>query len=360
MCKRFFLLVFFAASFLASNAQYTIQGVVSGQGNTLLEGVSISVINSYYGATSGKDGSFSFQVSDTGRVQVVMTMMGYKPVEKEVIVSTRITTLNVQMKEAITDMKAVVITAGSFEASDKKRATVLKSIDVVTTAGQQADVVAALKTLPGTQQVGEQEGLFVRGGTGAETRVFIDGMMVQNPFFSSVPGIAQRSRFSPLLFKGTVFSSGGYSAQYGQGLSGALILESIDLPARSEVNMIISSPQMSFMGQQLHKDRSGSTGLNVHYSNLAPYFSIVPQKYHYTKAPEAINTEFNLRRKLKSGMLKFYAYANQNQVGFNRPSLDHPLYEEQFHIGNKNVFTNATYSGRLQNNWHLYAGSSFN
>lgn len=348
-----------AAAFSSAQAQYTISGTISGPNDTQLEGVSISVSNTYFGTTSAKDGSYSFQVPDTGRFQVVVTMMGYKSVEKEVIVKEAVTILNVQMKEAITDMKAVVITAGSFEASDKKRATVLKSLDVVTTAGQQADVVAALKTLPGAQQVGEQEGLFVRGGTGMETKVFIDGMMVQNPFFSSVPGIAQRSRFSPLLFKGTVFSSGGYSAQYGQGLSGALILESIDLPARSEVNLIVSSPQLSFLGQKLHKDKAGSTGLNVNYSNLAPYFSIVPQKYHYTKAPEAINTEFNFRRKLKSGMFKLYAYANTNEVGFNRPSLDHTSYEEHFHIANKNVFTNATYSGRLQNSWHLYAGSSF-
>jgi hypothetical protein len=33
-----------------------------------------------------------------------------------------------------------------------------------------------------------------------------------------------------MLFKGTVFSTGGYSALYGQALSSALILESIDLP----------------------------------------------------------------------------------------------------------------------------------
>jgi vitamin B12 transporter len=359
MCKQLFISVFLASAFLMSNAQYTIRGKVITQKNEPLEGASISVKDSYFGATTTRDGSFAFQIPDTGRKLVIVSMMGYHYFEKEVIVDEPGITLDVQLREAITDMKAVVITAGTFEASDKKRATVLKSLDIVTTAGQQADVVAALKTLPGAQQIGEQEGLFVRGGTGAETKVFIDGLMVGNPFFSSVPGIAQRARFSPLLFKGTVFSSGGYSAQYGQGLSAALILESIDLPSRSEVNMIVSSAQLSFMGQSLSKAKTSSTGLNINYSNLAPYFSIIPQRFHYSKAPEAINAEFNVRRKLPNGIFKLYAYANHNKIGFSRPSLDFASFNEHFHLRNRNVLTNATYAGRLKNNWQLYAGTSF-
>jgi vitamin B12 transporter len=358
MCRSFLLFVLLVTTALITQAQYTIQGRVSGSKNEPLEGVSISVKNSYSGATSGKDGCFSFQLPDTGRQVIQFTMMSYRPVEKEINVSTSLAPIDVQLKEAITDMKAVVITAGSFEASDKKRAAVLRSIDVVTTAGQQADIVAALKTLPGAQQVGEQEGLFVRGGSGAETKVFIDGMMVQHPFFSSVPGIVQRSRFSPLLFKGTMFSTGGYSALYGQALSSVLVLESIDLPSRSEVNMIISSPQLSFLSQRLNKSKTSSAGVNINYSNLAPYFGLVKQKFHYSKAPETINGEFNFRHKTKTGIIKLYAYINSSEVGVDRPSLDHPLHKERFNLRNKNIFANATYSGRLKNEWQLYAGTS--
>ncbi|HEY0679783.1 MAG TPA: TonB-dependent receptor [Chitinophagaceae bacterium] len=358
MCGKVILAFITTFAFSFSNAQVIIKGTITNSKNEPLEGVSISVKDSYSGTTTAQDGSYSFLVSDQGTKLIVVTMMGFVGVEKEITIKDSLILLNIQLKEAITDMKAVIITAGSFEASDKKRGTVLKSIDIVTTAGQQADVVAALKTLPGAQQVGEQEGLFVRGGTGAETRVFIDGMMVTNPFFSSVPGIAQRARFSPLLFKGTVFSTGGYSAQYGQGLSSVLILESIDLPSRSEVNMIISSPQVSVMSQKLNKAKNGSTGLTVNYSNLNPYFRLVPQKYHYTKAPEAVNAEFNFRHKVRNGIFKVYAYSNYNEVGFDRPSLDHQFFNERFFLQNRNAFANATYSGRLKNDWLLYAGTS--
>src|SRR5215210_4909238 len=167
------------------------------------------------------------------------------------------------MKEEFDEMKAVVITAGSFEASDRKRAAaILTSLDVVTTASANGDITGALRTLPGAQQVGENEGLFVRGGTAAETKTFIDGTLVNNFFYSSVPDVAQRGRFSPFIFKGTVFSAGGYSALYGQALSSALILESIDLPDKSSGNVAVSPIGGSIGIQKLAKDKNSSWGAN--------------------------------------------------------------------------------------------------
>jgi vitamin B12 transporter len=358
MFTKFIFSLILTTGVLTLRAQVMITGTVRDQKKNPLAGASIAIRNSYYGTTSTADGNFAFTVTDTGRQVLVITMLEYETIEQEIWIGKQTITLNPVLKEAITELKAVTISAGSFEASDKKRTTVLRSIDIVTSAGQQADIVAALKTLPGAQQVGETEGLFVRGGTGAETKVFIDGMMVANPFYSSTPDIAQRGRFSPLLFKGTNFSSGGYSAQYGQALSSALVLESLDIPTRSESNWIISSAQMSVTGQHLNKKKNGSIGGGTAYSNLAPYFGVVKQKYDYTKAPEIINTELHARQKTKHGIFKFYGYANYSTIGFNRPGLDHVNSLQQFHLVNKNIYTNLTYTGQVGENWKLYAGLS--
>jgi len=149
MRKKALLSILLLTLFAASNAQFTVQGTVGTTKNEPLEGVSISMKDSYSGATSGKNGSFSFQVSDSGARLIKFSIMGYKTLEKWLTISEAITTINIHLKEEITEMKAVLITAGTFEANDKKRATVLKSVDIVTTAGQQAEIVAALKTLPG-------------------------------------------------------------------------------------------------------------------------------------------------------------------------------------------------------------------
>src|SRR5690348_876875 len=64
--------------------------------------------------------------------------------------------------------EVVVTAAGSFEASDKAKGASLTPMDAVTVAGTGGDIANALRYLPGAQQIGEREGLFVRGGSSEE------------------------------------------------------------------------------------------------------------------------------------------------------------------------------------------------
>lgn len=352
-------LCFFLSLSYCLVAQTTITGTIRSKNKNPLEGTSISLEGTYYGSTSSKGGEYSFSSPDTGSFNLVVSLIGYKKMSQPVHLAGGQLTIDFILKEEVNEMQAVTVSAGSFEASDQRRNTVLKPLDIVTTAGQQADIVAALKTLPGAQQVGESEGLFVRGGTGAETKVFIDGMMVSNPFYSSVPDIAQRGRFSPLLFKGTHFSSGGYSAQYGQAMSSALTLETHDLPTRTETNMIISSAQLTLTRQQLFKEQKASAGFSINYNNMEPYYALVPQKPYFTKSPEIINGELFGRWKTRKGIVKYYGYATTNTLSFHRPSLENEKAFDYFSLKGNNVFTILTYSGKLNNKWKLNTGIGF-
>lgn len=340
-------------------AQTVVTGTVLTPGRQPLAGASISIENSYDGATSSADGHFSFTTTETGPRILVVTLLGHKELRQPVELNASLKPLTLILHELITELKAVTVTAGSFEASDKKRTTILKPLDIVTTAGAHADIVGALKTLPGTQQVNEADGLFVRGGTGAETKVFIDGMMINNPFYSSVPDIGQRARFSPLLFKGTIFSTGGYSALFGDALSSALILETRDLPSRTEANFLISSPQLTATLQRLSKSKTASIGATVNYSNLAPYFNVVPQRIKYHKPYEALNGDINARQKIGNGILKFYGYANTGTVALSRPSLDYTDADNYFHVRNGNLLAIATLQYPLSSSWKLTAGTAW-
>ncbi|MFT4022508.1 MAG: TonB-dependent receptor plug domain-containing protein [Flavihumibacter sp.] len=268
--------------------------------------------------------------------------------------------LDIKLKELASELKAVVVTAGSFEASDTKRGTVLNSIDVATTAGANADITSAIRTLPGTQQVGEKEGLFIRGGSGEEAKVFIDGTLVNNYFYSAVPDISQRGRFSPFLFKGTVFSSGGYSALYGQALSGALILETIDMPEQSQASLGISSVGLSGGYQQLNKKKTFSWGANYSYANLLPYFALVKQRVDYFKVPAFHDMDANFRWKTgKAGILKFYGTFQANSLGLRTPDIDSALLKNAFALKNHNIYGNLSWRQKLNPDWHLYIGTSF-
>lgn len=350
-------LVFFT---LSLHAQTTIiEGRVTDASKNPLTGANILLRDTYDGATSDTLGNFRFETEETGVQTLQVTYLGFDSVVQKITLTGGVFRINPVMKEGFNELKVVVISAGAFEASDEKKVTVLKPLDIVTTASAGGDTYGALKTLPGAQvSTGDQEGLFVRGGSGTEAQTFIDGMLVRNPFYASTPDYASRGRFNPFLFKGTVFSTGGYSAQYGQGMSSALILDSQDLPERSAGTLAVSSVGLGFGQQKLWREKGMAAGANINYTNLAPYFWLVKQTPEFTQKPEFIGTEGFFRKTTgKTGLLKFYGYYNHGKVGFN---TDAPNGEKiGFSVKNSNIYGNASWTTLLGEHWKLNLGTSY-
>ncbi len=356
-----FLNLFFLYSATTLLGQTKISGTVKEPKGKPVIGASITVKDSYDGATSDSTGKFSFFTQEKNQQIIQVSNIGYKMYEQAVVLSGTSVIIDVILKPEVTELTAVVLSAGTFEASDRKKAAaVLDPIDIVTTASANGDITGALKTLPGAQQVGESEGLFVRGGTAAETKTFIDGTLVNNFFFSSVPNVAQFSRFSPFIFKGTVFSTGGYSALYGQALSSALILESIDLPEQSSANLGITVLSGSIGFQKLSKKKNASWGINYSYTDLGLAFAVIKQKQDYSKVPTYHNFDGNFRIKTsKTGMLKYYGYYSANKLAFTTNSIDSIGYLDKFAISNGNFYHNLAWRESLANRWKVQTGISY-
>jgi vitamin B12 transporter len=356
---KWIIILFALLAGIKASAQTEISGRIYSSKKKPLAGVNISIKDSYDGATSDSSGWFSFSTSEKGNVVLQADQPGYKLYQQSFTLAGQPLNMEIVLKELIDEMNAVVITAGSFEASDRKRATVLNPIDIVTTASGNADVTGALKTLPGAQQVGETEGLFVRGGTATETKTFIDGNLVNNFFYSSVPNIARRGRFSPFIFKGTVFSTGGYSALYGQALSSALILESIDLPDQSSANLGVSVIGLSGGYQHLDKNKKYSVGGSYNYSELRLAFALIKQRQDYEQAPVFHEFDANFRiRTSKTGMIKYYGIFGTNDLKFYTPSIDTLGYLDGFSLKNLNMFHNLSYRENI-GRWKLFTGVSY-
>lgn len=346
---------------LAAKSQTKISGTVRDMKSHIVAGASIQIKGSYDGSVSDSASHFNFKSFEKGTQTIIVSNIGFKTVEQIIDLKGEPIEINFALKEEVSELKAVTVTAGSFEAGDKKRAaTVLNTLDVLTTGGANADITSVLKTLPGAQQVGDQEGLFVRGGAGYEAKQFIDGTLVNNPYYSSVPDIAQRGRFSPNLFKGTVFSTGGYSALYGQALSSAVILESIDLPDQSQVNASISTVFVGLGLQELAKNKKSSWGFNYGYTNVWPYFQIVKQGVDYFRIPEFHSADANFRIKTKSGgIIKYYTTFSHNQLGLRRPDIDSLLLKDAFSLTNYNWYNNLSWREHLGNGWKMNLGLSY-
>lgn len=354
-----FLLMMFSASLIYS--QIKISGNVKDTRGRNIDAVSITLKGTYDGTISDSTGHYSFKTFEKGNFILEAKILGYKIVEHPISINKESIEINFSLKEEVTELKAVSVTAGSFEAGDKKRAaTVLSSLDVFTTGGANADISLTVKTLPGAQQVGEQEGLFVRGGAGYETKQFIDGTLVNNPYYASIPDIASRGRFSPALFKGTVFSTGGYSALYGQALSSALILESIDLPERSEAQASLSPIFVGGGLMQLAKNKKSSYGINYGYTNLTIYFNVVKQKPDYFDMPEYHTGDANFRIKTKSGgIIKYYTTFSYGHGGLRQPNIDSSNLKNALELKNTNWYNNLSWKENLGNGWKLNMGLGY-
>lgn len=344
---------------LSTAAQIKVSGNVINSKGQPLAGAAITIVDSYDGGSSDSLGKFSFTTDEIGAQQLEITLSGFIKWQQSLVLEGKEINLNIILKRDMTDLQGVVITAGSFEASDKKKGTALTTLDILTTAGANADVSAAIKTLPGAQQVGESEGLFVRGGSAAESKIFIDGNLVNNFYYSSLPGIATRGRFNPSLFKGTVFTAGGYSALYGQALSAALILESTDLPEQTEGSFGLSVIGGSAGYQHLAKNKKSSYGMSYAYTNLSLAFNIIKQKNEYFTIPQYQDGDINFRIKTKKGILKYYGYGSINRVGFSSADIDSSTLKNAFYLRNANTYQNITWSEALGKGWKMIAGVSY-
>ncbi|WP_422348394.1 TonB-dependent receptor [Flagellimonas sp.] len=336
--------------------QTTISGLVTDSKNEPIVGANVYLEGTYDGASTGEDGSFSFETTETGTQTLVISMLTYDP-HYEVGDVSYFTNLKISLAESINALTGVTLTAGTFEAGDNSKVSVLKPLDIVTTAGAAGDFVAALQTLPGTTTVNEDGRLFVRGGEAGETQVFIDGLRVFQPFNATANNIPTRGRFSPFLFKGITFSTGGYSAEYGQALSSVLLLNTTDVPVQDKTDISVMSVGGGVGHTKIWGDESLS--INTSYINLSPYEALIPsdQGVEWNSPYESISGEAVFRSKGNKSMFKLYTGFNHADLDIEQEDIN---YEDfvRFGLTNNNLYFNSSYKRYFENDWSLTTGAA--
>ncbi len=339
-------------------SQTRITGNVTDAAGEPIPGANVLIKDSYDGTSSGLDGAFSFVTEEQGLQTLIVTFVGYKQFTQQVELSGTAITISAILIEEINQLDGVVISAGSFTAGEEKRRTILKPVDIAMTAGATADIAGALNTLPGTQKVGESGRLFVRGGDGSETRTFIDGMMVLDAYGAAAPNTPSRGRFLPFMFKGTSFSTGGYSAEYGQALSSALVLISKDKAEMNQTDIGILSVGADVAHTQVW-DRASVSG-KVQYTNIQPYFGLINQRVDWQVAPESFESSAAYRQQVgKSGMFKFFGNFNQSSFSLFNHDILNPAIKQKFELTNRYRYGNASYQQAIGATWTLRLGTSY-
>ena len=339
------------------NAQQIISGTVTDTKKVPIKGANVYLEGTYDGGTTNDKGEFSFETQETGNQNLIVSMISYDSYMQFGAISFLVD-MNVILKEAINQLTGVTLTAGTFEAGDNSKVSVLKPLDIVTTAGAAGDFVGALQTLPGTSNVSEDGRLFVRGGQAGETQVFIDGLRVFQPFNATANNIPTRGRFSPFLFKGITFSTGGYSAEYGQALSSVLLLNTTDEPDQEKTDISILSVGAGLGKTEIWGNKSLS--VNAQYINLAPYQSLIPneQGARWNKPYESFSGETVYRNKTDKGIFKFYTGFNQANLDVDQEDINFDDFVN-FRLTNTNLYANTTYKHFFDKEWTITTGASF-
>ncbi|MFQ3239011.1 MAG: hypothetical protein ACI9NI_001306 [Olleya marilimosa] len=352
--KSFFTLLILLVS-LYTQAQTTISGTVIDTNKQPILGANVYLKGTYDGASTLADGSFSFTTSNTGQQSLVISFVSFETVTLTNQV-TDLHNLKIVLKDDINTLDAVVLSAGTFAAGDNSKISVLKPLDVVTTASALGDFVGALQTLPGTTTVSEDGRLFVRGGDAEETQIFIDGIRVFTPYSPTTNNIPTRGRYSPFLFDGITFSTGGYSAEYGQALSSVLELNTVNQPNQEKTDIGVMSVGASVGNTQIWDKNSLS--VNAAYINLSPYLQVFDDRNDWKKPFETFSGEAVFRHKTDNGLLKLYSAFDTSDFSLVQDDIN---YQEGIPIAlnNKNVYFNGSYNQVLNSNWSLASGLSY-
>ena len=347
------LAVLFCTTLLFS--QTTISGKVIDEKGKPVAGANVFIEGTYDGASTLETGNFSFTTTASGSQTLIVSFLIYETSKTPIDVAT-FQNKTIKLRESVTALDAVVITAGTLEAGDKARVSVLKPLDIVTTAGSAGNIIAALQTLPGTQTVGEDGRLFVRGGEANETQTFVDGIRVAQPYGATTNNLPTRGRFSPFLFSGISFSTGGYSAEYGEALSSVLLLNTQDEPDQNKTEISLMTVGLGLGNTQ--KWKKSSLSVNANYINLAPYQAVIPQNVDWNSPFQSLSGETVYRYNFNNGILKIYAAFDASKFDINQESIN-AIEKIRVDLNNHNFYLNSSYKGFFGNNWQITSGLSY-
>jgi len=337
------------------SAQQIITGTVLDNKNLPLAGANVFLEGTYDGSTTDDNGKFYFKTSETGTQTLKVSYISFETFSMigDVVYMKDLT---IKLREDVNALDAVILSAGTFQAGDNSKVNVLKPLDVVTTASALGDFIGALQTLPGTATVAEDGRLFVRGGEADETQIFIDGIRVFTPYTPTTNNSPTRGRYSPFLFDGITFSTGGYSSEFGQALSSVLLLNTIDEPDQEKTDIGIMSLGVSLGNTQ--KWKTSSLSVNASYVNLEPYNAVFSSRNNWIKPYETTSGEAVFRKKYNSGLLKLYAAFDATNFELTQEDINEPqgVY---FKLKNDNLYINGSYLGDLNDTWSFFGGMSY-
>ncbi|PEN05540.1 hypothetical protein CRI93_12650 [Longimonas halophila] len=252
---------------------------------------SVRIDGTVAGAATDSTGRFRFTTRRSERVTLRASMVGYADDTQSVMLAPGDTTsVRFQLSPRDIELNEALVTEAHFTTGTDAQAS-LSTLEAVTTPGASGDVLRGLQAFPGVAAPGDGAGLFVRGGDVSETQTLLDGAPLAHPYRYESPSGGSFSTVPTFLVDGTQFATGGFSAKYGNALSGVLSIETLDRPqaAQQRINVGLAGVGLRIdqpivydaLGLRVSGNRS-FTGLLFRVNGQNDDFDTVPQGWDGT------------------------------------------------------------------------------
>lgn len=335
-----------------------IYGYVKGDKDSVLRGANLVIEGTIDGATTDNNGYYEFETEKTGSQNIIVTFSEYKRkvVPADIPKGSNLE-LNVNLSKEEVRTEEILVTASSF-TSGNNNAVTLTPLEIVRIPGADADLYRAITTFPGSNQVNEGSRITVRGGDPDEVLTILDLASMYNPFiFDETFNVSSYSTINPWGLRGINFTSGGFSAKYGNVLSAVLDLKSYDMPQGTGMFAWLGLANASLSGVYLSKDRNFGGSFQFNKLLLDPYFAINGQHSEFSPIPQSNAGGGTLSFKFGStGIVKFYANYSDDKVGIFSTT---PTFDGYFNSKSQSIFTNGKIMFAPTSSTLINAGVSF-
>jgi hypothetical protein len=226
MMHRSTLILFFLIAFLYNTANSqsnnaTLTGRVTDESGQPLELVNVSLKDYPIGTSTNRRGEYLLRIPARRGVTVIYSSMGYTQENRDINArpEERIQ-IDVSMKVSSLEIDEVRVTESGRSRTGLVRIDPRLTNNLPAAGG---GIEALIKTLPGVSSNNELSSQYsVRGGNFDENLVYVNDIEIYRPFLIRAGQQEGLSFINSDLVSSVEFSSGGFSAKYGDKMSSVL------------------------------------------------------------------------------------------------------------------------------------------
>lgn len=208
---------------LFSQEVVKLSGAVIDADNQPVELALVRIAGTTTGTTTNLEGKYELKINSADSVLVVFSCLGYKNEEHLLKNPKGNVKLNVQLQKKSIDLNEVVVTEFQKQQGTMQK---IKASDMQLMPNTSGGIEGMLATFAGVNSNNELSSQYsVRGGNFDENIVYINGIEIYRPLLVRSGQQEGMSVINPDLVSSISFSSGGFSAEYGDKMSSVLDIQ---------------------------------------------------------------------------------------------------------------------------------------